>query len=416
MYFKKLEINEWQQFEKINIEFHNRLTILTWANGSWKTTILSSILARHCNWNTVSIKTPEKNIQTKLFEWFGKWKNVWTNNREVWVEGMRIGSLEYSNKLKCNINEPQWSNAGYQIAMNWLQQINSFYIPSHRTVFKYQQVTQIPTVAIEKKEAFDKVSNANRSRYLWDWYWSSSSNFIIKETLISWNIFWKWNDSMEADERLLGYYEWFEEVLKNILPKTLWFQSFSIRSFEITLVCNSGDFILDWASWWISAIIDLAWQLYMYSDDKKLEFTAIIDEIENHLHPKMQREILPNLLQAFPSVKFIISTHSPLIINSVKESSIYVLKYNDKNRVESKLLDLKNEAKTSSDILDEVLWVGVTIPIWAENKLEDIIDKYSQKDLNNKSEFSNLRLELEENWLWTFIPKAILELIEHKND
>jgi len=95
----------------------------------------------------------------------------------------------------------------------------------------------------------------------------------------------------------------------------------------------------------------------MYSDDRKLKFTAIIDEVENHLHPKMQREILPNLLEAFPNVKFIVSTHSPLLINSVRESSIYVLRYNENNRIMSYLLDLNNDAKSASDILDEVLGV-----------------------------------------------------------
>jgi len=40
MYFKSLEVNSWQQFENINIDFQNKLTILTGANGSGKTTLL----------------------------------------------------------------------------------------------------------------------------------------------------------------------------------------------------------------------------------------------------------------------------------------------------------------------------------------------------------------------------------------
>ena len=38
MYFKEFNINQWQQFENININFENRLTVLTGANGSGKTT------------------------------------------------------------------------------------------------------------------------------------------------------------------------------------------------------------------------------------------------------------------------------------------------------------------------------------------------------------------------------------------
>lgn len=410
MFIEKLEINEWQQFEKVDIDFHDKLTILTWANWSWKTTILSNILAKHCGWNIQSIKTPKKNKIKKVFEWFSKWKE-WENE----IINSKIWKIIYSNNISCEINEPNWNSAGYNIQLKSQQAVESFYIPSHRTIFKYERVNNIPTTAINKKIAFQKVSNTNRERYQWNWGWQSSS-FFIKETLISWNIFWKWNDSMEANELLLENYNWFEEILRKVLPTSLWFNKFTIRSFEVLLVCDSWDFIIDWASWWISAIIDLSWQLFMYSDNKQLKFTAIIDEVENHLHPKMQREILPNLLEAFPSVRFIVSTHSPLLINSVRESSVYVLTYNENNRIISQLLDLNNNAKTSSDILDEVLGVWVTIPMWAENKLEEIIKKYSSKDLENRVEFSNLRKELEDNWLWNFVPKAILELIKNKND
>src|SRR5262245_12120351 len=38
--FKSLSISDWRQFEQINVDFHPRLTILTGANGSGKTTIL----------------------------------------------------------------------------------------------------------------------------------------------------------------------------------------------------------------------------------------------------------------------------------------------------------------------------------------------------------------------------------------
>jgi len=59
MGFKNIKIKEWQQFEDINIEFHDKLTILTGANASGKTTILN-LLAKHCGWNSTSLATPKK--------------------------------------------------------------------------------------------------------------------------------------------------------------------------------------------------------------------------------------------------------------------------------------------------------------------------------------------------------------------
>lgn len=52
---------------------------------------------------------------------------------------------------------------------------------------------------------------------------------------------------------------------------------------------------------------------------------VMIDEIELHLHPKWQREIIPALKRTFPNCQFIITTHSPQIISQVKPDSIYIL-------------------------------------------------------------------------------------------
>lgn len=46
MNFNRLEVYQWQQFEKVDIELHDRLTILTGANGSGKTTLLN-LFAKH---------------------------------------------------------------------------------------------------------------------------------------------------------------------------------------------------------------------------------------------------------------------------------------------------------------------------------------------------------------------------------
>lgn len=46
---------------------------------------------------------------------------------------------------------------------------------------------------------------------------------------------------------------------------------------------------------------------------------VVIDEVELHLHTKLQREILPNLIKLFPKVQFIITTHAPLFLLGMQE-------------------------------------------------------------------------------------------------
>ena len=49
-------------------------------------------------------------------------------------------------------------------------------------------------------------------------------------------------------------------------------------------------------------------------DLSNIKGIVVIDEIELHLHPSMQADVLPKLIKLFPKVQFIITTHSPLFL------------------------------------------------------------------------------------------------------
>lgn len=76
----------------------------------------------------------------------------------------------------------------------------------------------------------------------------------------------------------------------------------------------------------LAMVMDIAGRLAEANpcSDKPLEAEGIIliDEVDLHLHPEWQREFLPRLLEVFPNLQFIVSTHSPFIIQSVKEGKL----------------------------------------------------------------------------------------------
>lgn len=70
------------------------------------------------------------------------------------------------------------------------------------------------------------------------------------------------------------------------------------------------------------------------------EGVVLIDEIETHLHISLQKKILPFLIKFFPRIQFIVTTHSPYILNSVSNAKAYDLE---------KHMELENLAVYSSD-------------------------------------------------------------------
>jgi len=407
MKFRSLEITDWKQFQNLNIQFHDRLTVLTGANGSGKTTILN-LLARHFGWSIHELATPAKDEESGIFRFFSRWFK-----RKIKSDNNVIGKILYSNNASANILIPDQNQAQYQLVIKPQQPIRGLNIPSHRPVFYYQQIPNISTQKRTKEQAFQLTFQSHISKYQNSH--THPSNYFIKETLLNWAIGGSGNEFMQADRELYDYFRGFEKVLKAILPTTLGFNKISIRNYEIVLETESGDFMLDAVSGGVSAIIDLAWIIFNYVKDEHEIVTVLIDEVENHLHANMQRSILPDLILAFPNVQFIVSTHSPLIIGSVKDSNVYAFRYNEKRKIYNEQLDLINKAKSATEILNEVLGVPFTMPIWVEKTLNEITEKYSNQELS-KETFQNMRNELRELGLDNLMPLFLEKSIENKND
>ena len=50
---------------------------------------------------------------------------------------------------------------------------------------------------------------------------------------------------------------------------------------------------------------------------------VLLDEPEGHLHIKAQYDVLPILTEFFPNVQFIVATHSPAVISSIKNTTVF---------------------------------------------------------------------------------------------
>lgn len=55
------------------------------------------------------------------------------------------------------------------------------------------------------------------------------------------------------------------------------------------------------------------------------EGIVLIDELELHLHPTWQREVVEKLRSTFPKLQFIVTTHSPFIIQSIRGGELTTL-------------------------------------------------------------------------------------------
>ena len=67
-----------------------------------------------------------------------------------------------------------------------------------------------------------------------------------------------------------------------------------------------------------SIALDLAYRSFFLGKDLNIVGVAIIDEIDQHLHPELEQVVLARLMATFPNLQFIVSTHSPLVLTGLK--------------------------------------------------------------------------------------------------
>ena len=120
----------------------------------------------------------------------------------------------------------------------------------------------------------------------------------------------------------------------------------------------------------LAVVLDLTWrlaQLNIESADPAIETSAVvlIDEIDLHLHPKWQREIVRKLTETFPRCQFIATTHSPQVIGEVEPDRIQIIAEDgayspshsfgmDSSRVLEEIMDADPRTRTVLDLLTQI--------------------------------------------------------------
>ena len=64
--------------------------------------------------------------------------------------------------------------------------------------------------------------------------------------------------------------------------------------------------------------LDIAYRSYILNKTVKPEGVVIIDEIDLHLHPELEKVVLGRFLNTFPNLQFIVSTHSSLVLTGIE--------------------------------------------------------------------------------------------------
>jgi len=125
-------------------------------------------------------------------------------------------------------------------------------------------------------------------------------------------------------------------------------------------------------------------------DPSELKGIVIIDEIDLHLHPKLQKQLVGQFSKVFPKIQFIVSTHSPIPLLGAASNTV-ILKVSRTEaegvQIENIKLELKNLTPNlvlTSGIFDMEDFVSVQNEDISQVRTEDSFDEMQKNDMVEK--------------------------------
>jgi len=133
---------------------------------------------------------------------------------------------------------------------------------------------------------------------------------------------------LEIAQEIQAWFDNFEAILRDIYEEDSLKLDFDIDTFQFNILIDGREpFDFNTMSMGYSAVFDIICDLMLRMEGKNynLEGIVLIDEIETHLHVDLQKKIMPILTGLFPGLQFVLTTHSPFILSSLKNAVVYDL-------------------------------------------------------------------------------------------
>lgn len=184
------------------------------------------------------------------------------------------------------------------------------YYKAYRT-FEPEKVKNIEKIHLNDKYAIDEKSNIKFMKYLVD--------LKVTQALAL------TSNKKEKANQIEMWFQSFENLLKNIFDESSLKLEFDEDQFRFYIkIGNKGTFDFNNLSDGYAAILDIVSDIIMRMEkytNRRFEYSlpgiVLIDEIEAHLHVKLQKRIFQLLTSIFPNIQFIITTNSPFVVNSI---------------------------------------------------------------------------------------------------
>lgn len=382
MRIDRLKISNFRGIEHREIEFHPEFTLLLGENGSGKTSILSAVAVALSVFGATKLgrgwrKIEEHEVREVLTMEGERQMQPKAPQTQITATG-QIGGLSKTTwtrlkKSKASNTVNVWANKAVDALGNLIQSANAHEMPLPMLAYYGAGRNWLPSnerVAVEFPDLKERRE---------DGYYDCLNERVRTKDLLKWFV----REAAARDDRgqFRQSYHAVLSALRSCIPgiENIRYDT-TIQQPVITIEGKTTRFtnLSDGQRCMAATVADMAIRAvtlnsYLLPPPKKgrkvdpeivLRETpgvVLIDELDVHLHPKWQRQVITDLRRTFPKIQFICSSHSALLIQELKANEIVRLDgaippdWGGENSVEDILedvqgVDVPQQSKRATDL------------------------------------------------------------------
>lgn len=369
MKINDIRIINFKGIEDKAFEFNPQFNVLIGDNGAGKTSILDAVsiamgtilMKSGASFGFSGTRTRplyKHEIRNVITELGKKEPQAVTLLGSFQYEGRRLNWCRRQPRFSKNLSYKEAASItslGEHFSDNIEQPINLPLFVHHTTARLWGNIS-------DKRAKYEKLT----SRF--EGYYACLDSRSIKDKFIGW--FKTYEDNILKFEKDRGLYNAFTSAITSMVKD--WNQiHYSWDQEDIMGKISNGYWtplrnLSDGYRGIVHLTADLAYraiQLNPHLGERAVldtEGIVLIDEIDMHLHPKWQRHVIEDLKRTFPKLQFIVTTHSPFIVQSLKAEEVINLD--------------GNQLSENPDVLtieENALFMGVS---------DDNSDKFERKE------------------------------------
>ncbi|MGB3106976.1 AAA family ATPase [Sphingobacterium siyangense] len=372
-----LHIKNFRGFEEKSFNLNPHFTVAIGDNGTGKSTLLQAVQVaagafflglpkvvnrRHIQENEIRFAI---NMRSKQAEYFTP--TIVEAIGKINGSGEIIWRRVVSEYGKANSTKVDDVGAIRDIAISYVDSLNS----SNRhklPVIAFYGVRQLGGNDIRKKRV-----KKNRL-IVRDGYYNALGAKVDADPVTQW--FYYYDEELKEGKEFEGTFESVVEAISLAIP---YLKNIAFDNFRLELVADCEiegqetkrlpqSLMSDGVKRMLGIVTDIAYRCAILNGFlgrnavKESHGIVMIDELDMHLHPNWQRFVVNDLKKAFPNIQFVVTTHSPFIVQSLESDELINLDF---------VMDIPPNELKIDEVATEVM--GVESPFAVDNE-----EKYKQ--------------------------------------